>query len=276
MCTIPVFKRFCRESYNEPLALYETLKRRGMQIVTVTDHDSVGAAEALRRFPDFFVSEEVTCTLPGGTEAHVAVYDITERQHVEIQSRRDDVPRLLSYFREQDLLFGVNHAFSALTGRRAAVDFALFESEFPAFETLNGAIPARSNRTAARMAARCGKIATAGSDSHTMGPLARTWTEVPGARNVREFLDGLRAGRATVGGTDGTAWQLTRTVLETGGYFVRELGWPAVLFPLFAMVPFSTFGAHLGDIAFASLWGRRIEQRSALPASPLLAEFPTN
>jgi hypothetical protein len=214
--------------------------------------------------------------LPGGTEAHIAVYDINERQHIEIQARRNDMPRLFAYFREQDLLFGVNHAFSALTGRRRAADFALFESGCPAFETRNGAIPARSNRIAARMAARYRKIATAGSDSHTMGPLARTWTEVPGARTVREYLDGLRAGRALVGGADGTAWQLTRTVLETGGYFVRELGWPIVLFPLFAVVPFSTTGAHLWDIAFASLWGRRLDQRPALAASPLLAEFPTN
>ena len=209
MCTIPVLKRYCRESYNDPLALYETLKRRGMHIVTVTDHDSVGAAEVLRRFPDFFVSEEVTCILPGGTEAHIAVYDITERQHVEIQARRNDVLRLIAYLREQGLLFGVNHAFSALTGRRRAMDFALFEAEFPMLETRNGHIPARSNRTAERTAERWGKIATGGSDSHTMGPLARTWTEVPGASTVREFIEGLRAGRATVAGADGTAWILT-------------------------------------------------------------------
>jgi predicted metal-dependent phosphoesterase TrpH len=266
MCTIPVFKRYCRESYTEPLALYETLKCRGMQIVTVTDHDSVGAAEALRRFPDFFVSEEVTCILPGGNEAHIAVYDITERQHVEIQARRNDVPRLLAWLREQDLLFGVNHAFSALTGRRHAADFALFEAEFPLLETRNGAIPARSNRTAERMAERWGKIATSGSDSHTIGPLGRTWTEVPGARNVREFLNGLRAGRAIVAGVHGTPWALTRTALEIGGYFVRELGWPALLFPLFAVVPFSTAGAHLCDILFASQWGRRLERAASAPS----------
>jgi predicted metal-dependent phosphoesterase TrpH len=269
MCTIPVFKRFCRESYNEPLALYETLKRRGMQIVTVTDHDSVGAAEELRRFPDFFVSEEVTCILPGGNEAHIAVYDISERQHVEIQARRNDMPRFLAYLREQDLLFGVNHAFSALTGNRRAADFALFEAEFPVLETLNGHIPARSNRAAASMAERRRKIATGGSDSHTMGPLARTWTEVPGARTVREFLDGLRAGRATVAGLDGTPWLLTRTVLETGAYFVRELGWPALLFPLFAAVPFSTAGTHLWDILFASLWRRRLERAAVLQREQL-------
>jgi predicted metal-dependent phosphoesterase TrpH len=266
MCTIPVFKRYCRESYNDPLALYETLKRRGMNIVTVTDHDSVGAAEVLRRFPDFFVSEEVTCILPGGTEAHIAVYDITERQHIEIQARRNDVPRLIAYLREHDVLFGVNHAFSALTGRRRAADFALFEAEFPLLETRNGHIPARANRTAERTAERWGKIATGGSDSHTMGPLARTWTEVPGARTVREFLDGLRAGRATVAGADGTPWILTRTVLETGGYFVRELGWPALLFPLFAAVPVSTAIAHSWDILFASIWGRRLEQAGRTPA----------
>ena len=266
MCTIPVLRRFCRESYNDPLALYETLRRRGMQIVTVTDHDSIGAAEVLRRFPDFFASEEVTCTLPSGTEAHIAVYDLSERQHAEIQARRDDLPRLLAYLREQDLLFGVNHAFSALTGRRRAQDFALFEAEFPMFETRNGHIPALSNRKAARLAARGGKIASAGSDSHTMGPLARTWTEVPGARNVREFLDGLRAGRAVVAGRDGTCWLLTRSVLETGAYFVRELRWPALLLPLFAAVPFSTLGAHLSDIVFASTWGRLLEQAPATPA----------
>ena len=121
------------------------------------------------------------------------------------------------------------------------------------------------------MAARCGKIATGGSDSHTMAPLARTWTEVPGARDVREFLDGLRAGRAIVAGAHGTPWLLTRTILETGGYFVRQLGWPALLFPLFAAVPFFTAGAHLQDILFASVWGRRLEQAALAPSREQLS-----
>jgi predicted metal-dependent phosphoesterase TrpH len=71
-----------------PLAVYEKLKRLGMDLVTVTDHDSIDAAEALRSKPDFFLSEEVTCKLPSGTELHVGVYDITERDHVELQRRR--------------------------------------------------------------------------------------------------------------------------------------------------------------------------------------------
>ena len=80
MCTVPVFKRICRESYSDPDAVYDTLKRRGMDVVTVTDHDSIDAAEALRHHADFFLSEEVTCPTAHGTELHVGVYDISERR----------------------------------------------------------------------------------------------------------------------------------------------------------------------------------------------------
>ena len=97
MCNIPGFHRFCRESYNDPEAVYRTLKRRGMDLVTVTDHDSIDAAEHLRRYPDFFLSEEVTCTTPSGTEIHVGVYGIEERHHIELQRRRNDVPSLAAY-----------------------------------------------------------------------------------------------------------------------------------------------------------------------------------
>ena len=69
MCTVPVLQAMCRESYNDPLAVYEKLKRLGMDLVTITDHDSIDAVEALRRRPDFFLSEEATCTLPSGTRA---------------------------------------------------------------------------------------------------------------------------------------------------------------------------------------------------------------
>src|SRR6266700_7711525 len=90
MCTIPLLRHVCRESYNEPLAVYHKLKVAGMDLVTITDHDSIDAVEALRSRPDFFLSEEVTCTLPSGTELHIGVYDMTERDHIELQRRRHD------------------------------------------------------------------------------------------------------------------------------------------------------------------------------------------
>ena len=52
MCTVPLLNRIYRESYSAPQDVYETLKRRGMDLVTVTDHDSIDAVEVLRRHAD--------------------------------------------------------------------------------------------------------------------------------------------------------------------------------------------------------------------------------
>src|SRR5579871_6622527 len=130
MCTVPVMNRICRESYNDPREVYETLKRRGMEIVTVTDHDSIDAAEALRGHADFFLSEEVSCRMSSGTELHVGVYGLDDRDHIELQRRREDFASLLAYLRERGLLFSVNHAFSSLTGRRKEADFVEFAASF--------------------------------------------------------------------------------------------------------------------------------------------------
>ena len=62
MCTAPLLDRVCRESYNSPAAVYDELKRRGMDQVTVTGYDGIDAVEELRRRPDFFLSEELSCT----------------------------------------------------------------------------------------------------------------------------------------------------------------------------------------------------------------------
>src|SRR5437763_10294149 len=97
MTTLPFMRQFCRESYTPPEAVYEKLKCLGMDLVTITDHDCIDGSECLRRYPDFFVSEEITCRMPSGTELHVGAYDLTERQHVEIQRRRDDLASLVAY-----------------------------------------------------------------------------------------------------------------------------------------------------------------------------------
>src|SRR5882672_6374577 len=191
MFTAPVLDRICRESYSDPTEVYNRLKRLGMSIVTLPDHDSIDAAEALRRHSDFFLSEEVTVRMPSGTELHLGVYGMAERDHVEIQRRRNDFIALLMYLTERRLFFSANHIFSGLTGRREAQDFQWLESYAPAFETRNGQMRPEANASATRLAARLGKIAIAGSDSHTIAGLGRTYTEVPGARTAKEFLAGL-------------------------------------------------------------------------------------
>src|SRR6202789_1144427 len=138
MCTVPGLTRVCKESYNEPHALYEKLKQRGMNLVTVTDHDSIDAVEELRRYPDFFLSEEVTCKMPSGTEMHAGVYGISEHDHIELQPRRHHVERLFACAAERELFVTVNHLYSSLPGPRTEEDFEIFARDFHGVETLNG------------------------------------------------------------------------------------------------------------------------------------------
>ncbi|MFN0165758.1 MAG: PHP domain-containing protein [Bryobacteraceae bacterium] len=260
MCTVPGLRAVCRESYNEPLALREVLTRRGMDLLTVTDHDSIDAAETLRRFPNFFLSEEVTCRTPSGNEFHMGVYDITERQHAELQRRRGDFASLAAYLQEQELLFSINHLFSSLTGPRSLDDYRLFQEIFPLVETRNGQMLETSNRMARRFACRGRQRAIGGSDAHTLGCAGRTYTEVPGARTKAEFLAGLRSGTARVAGDSGDYGKLTRAVLEIGWSMTRERWWTAALLPLALLAPLVTLGNYLGERAFAAYWMRRLSQ----------------
>jgi predicted metal-dependent phosphoesterase TrpH len=257
MCTIPLLRHVCRESYNEPLAVYEKLKRLGMDLVTITDHDSIDAAEALRARPDFFLSEEATCRLPSGTELHIGVYDIAERDHVEIQRRRNDFESLSAWLRERNLLFSANHVFSSLTGRRALADFELFESEFPALETRNGHMLALANENAAALADFSAKAEVGGSDAHAMASVGCAWTVVRNARTRQEYIEGLRRGLGKVRGETGGYWKLTRDVLTIGGQMLLHNPLTLPLAPLAVGVPLIMAGNFAKESLFARWWMAR-------------------
>lgn len=271
MCTHPVVTRICRESYSAPQRVYSRLKQAGMDLVTLTDHDSIDGAEPLRKYPDFFLSEEVTCRMPGGTLVHIGVLDLTERDHLEIQRRRDDLPRLLACLTERRLLFTVNHMFSSLTGRRELDDFSWFRAYFPAVEARNGHASPFHNRQAERFALREGKIALAGSDSHALPSLGGTYTEVPGARDKAEFLRGIWAGKDVARGTHGNYFKLTRDIFHIVASMMCESPWTASLAPVAVLVPVATFVTALNDMLFARRWSARAfsseDQRNRLPGA---------
>jgi predicted metal-dependent phosphoesterase TrpH len=268
MCTIPVLSRVCLESYNEPLALYAQLKQRGMDLVTVTDHDSIDAVEALRRYPDFFLSEEVTCTMPSGTEMHAGVYGIQEHDHIELQRRRHDVESLLAYAVENQLFVTVNHLYSSLTGPRTEDDFAVFARDFHGVETVNGQMLKRSNRLAEDFARRFSKPVVGGSDSHTLAGLARTFTEVLGASNAKEFLAGMRRGQSMAIGESGDYFKLTSAVFEIGTSLIRATPWMALGAGLFTLAPIITLANYVREMAFAWYWGQKNRPEDPVGVAP--------
>ena len=261
MFNAPGLRRVCRESYNDPLALYEVLKRRGMTMVTITDHDSIDAAESLRKFPDFFLSEEATVRLPSRTEMHMGIYGISERDHQQIQKRRDDFVSLLMYLKEKKLFFSANHIFSSLTGERESEDFKWFAFHIPAFEIRNGQMWRQANACAERLAKRFNIVGIGGSDSHTNTGAGLTFTEVAGAETAEDFLTAVRAGRGSIHGAHGGYQKLTWDVYRIIGGLIREKPWILPLVPIALLVPAFTAGHWLNEIRFCKKWAAQAEAR---------------
>ena len=57
------------ECATPPEEVYALAKRRGMDFVTITDHDTIDGALAIADRPDVFVSEELTAGFRGEPQA---------------------------------------------------------------------------------------------------------------------------------------------------------------------------------------------------------------
>lgn len=92
------------ESYSDPIETYRLLKARGMQLVTLTDHNSIdGVLEMLAAgLPDVFISAEMTTTFPeDGCNIHVTVANMTEAQFREVDRLRGNVYEMVDYVNRQ-------------------------------------------------------------------------------------------------------------------------------------------------------------------------------
>jgi predicted metal-dependent phosphoesterase TrpH len=135
-----------RDCYSEPEAVYRVAKGRGMDVVTITDHDSIeGCLELLERHPDaddFFISEEVECHLPDTpVKLHVAAYGIDERIHREIQPLRQNAREAVAYLAGEGVFFALNHLFFLFDRQVPLQEYLRAVLPlFPAFEVRNGAM----------------------------------------------------------------------------------------------------------------------------------------
>jgi len=84
----------CSESYTEPKNLYALERDRGMDLVTITDHNTLAGSLEIAHLENTFLREEITTYFPEDRcKFHILAYDITEKQHEDIS-----VLRLFPYF----------------------------------------------------------------------------------------------------------------------------------------------------------------------------------
>ena len=204
----------CPECYSPPERVYEQARARGMDLVTITDHDTIkGAMELVDRgFERFIVGQEVSVRFPEDRcMLHVLVWGLDPKLDEEINTEnlRDDVYQFAAWLRDRGLPHAVAHPLYIQNGKLTRWHVERAALLFRGFEALNGAhsytvsdamsrfLDGLTPKTMRALADEHGfeplwpepwvKARTGGSDDHGLLNIGRTFTEiVPACRSILE------------------------------------------------------------------------------------------
>jgi predicted metal-dependent phosphoesterase TrpH len=275
-----------RDCYSSPFDVYRVAKQRGMDVVTITDHDAIdGWRELMDARPDandILPGEEVSCRLPDANiQVHLGVYGITERLHAEIQPLRANVFDVIARLRESRTFFALNHVLHFYREQAPLDTYLRLLSAVPALETRNGAMLEIHNALSERLSREWEREPLAcvgGSDAHTLRRVGLTWTEAPGT-TAETFLASLAAGLGRPGGRHGgmtvvagdTYGVIGRYMASVYGHGPRDhSGWhrATCAFLILALVPAQFMPAVVAAV------GKSRERRAVAAALDLLAASP--
>jgi predicted metal-dependent phosphoesterase TrpH len=213
------------ECATPPEEVYALAKRRGMDFVTVTDHDTIDGCLTLADRPDCFVSEELTARFAGEQQAvHVLCYGITPGDHEWLQAHAGDVEACAAYLHQNEVACALAHPFYDVAAPLTRRHRRRLAELFPIWEVRNCSRAAELNMPALVYVDTHGSTGIGGSDDHAGVDIGRTWTEVPFASTPEEFLAHLRAGRAEACGEQGSAakWAHAAMALATRALAIDE------------------------------------------------------
>jgi len=214
------------ESFVEPLDVYRNALQKGMDFVTISDHNCIRGALEIAHLPGAFLSNEVTTYFPeNGSKVHVLVTGINQEQFRTIQELRADIYRLHEYLMSEDIICSIAHVLFRVNGRLTVDQFERLLLLFPRFELINGSRDRRAadllksilaNLTPEMIGAMADrqkiepygphpwkKVLTAGSDDHSGAYTATAYTKTPLASSVAEYLAFLRRGEHEADGACG-------------------------------------------------------------------------
>ena len=127
------------ESFTEPLEVYRLAKARGMDFVTISDHDSIAGALDIAHLPGTFLSSEETVTFPeDGCDLHILVLGVTEAQHRELQRLKRNLYDFRAYARSEGIVHVVAHPLFRVNDRLTLDHLEKVLVLFRLFEGVNG------------------------------------------------------------------------------------------------------------------------------------------
>ena len=136
------------ESFTEPETVYMQAKSRGMEFVTLTDHDDIrGALELVEKHPDdCFISCELTGYFPeDNCKVHILVYGISQLEFEQMRSIANDLYKLRDYIAEHKIAYSVAHACYDQDGKLSFEHIEKLVLLFDVFEIVNGGSDAHTN-----------------------------------------------------------------------------------------------------------------------------------
>jgi glycosyltransferase involved in cell wall biosynthesis/predicted metal-dependent phosphoesterase TrpH len=227
------------ECATPPEEVHALAKRRGMDFVTITDHDTIAGVLEIADEPDVFVSEELTARFRGEAQAvHVLCLGITPGDHEWLQAHAGDVETVAAYLQEHDITCALAHPFYAVEAPLTARHRRRLAELFPIWEVRNGSRARELNLPAAIYIDTHGGTGIGGSDDHAGVDIGRTWSETPSADTPQEFLAHVRAGRVGAFGDQGSAakWAHAAMALTVRALGRGEEGGPPDPFAVMQMV----------------------------------------
>ena len=233
-----LFRRFdFPDSCSDPKELHRQLIERGMDYVTITDHDTIDGCLEILDLPNTFISEQVTTYFPQDPcKIHLLVWGISEAQHEDIVRLRDNIFELQKFLQTASIAHAVAHPLYSINGKLEASHLERLILLFKHFEGLNGLRDALLSELAQNLLGSLTpekidifankhnlapthpepwrKIFTGGSDDHGGMFLASAYTETPAADSAQIFSRPRAGGRLHRVGSGGTP-SPSRTVFTT-------------------------------------------------------------
>jgi len=235
----------CPESFTDPLQIYNAARKKDMQFVTITDHNTINGALQIAHLPGSFISCEVTTYLPDdGCKFHVIALDITEARYSSIMHLRKNVYELVAFFHEHNIAHFLAHPLYDINMKLSLGAIEKMLLLFEVFEVKNGSRATKYNslienvlstlteKKIEMIADRHGfapygqtpwvKGTVGGSDDHSGFFIGRTYTVSPFVRNVNEFIASIREKKVWPGGEDGDPLVLAHSIYGVGYRFLTE------------------------------------------------------
>ncbi len=200
-------------------------KRRGMDFVTITDHDTIAGVIEIADRPDVFVSEELTAQFRDEEQAvHILCFGITGEDHEWLQAHRWDLEQCAGYLHRHEIVCALAHPYYAVAAPLSRRHRHRLAELFTVWEVRNGSRAPQLNHPAALYIATREGTGIGGSDDHAGVDIGRTFTEAPAADTPEEFFRHLRAGAVVARGAQGSAAKWAHAAIALA---VRSLGFSA-------------------------------------------------